>query len=259
MLKKLLKYDFKTLIHTLLPIYGISLILSIISNIAIHINKLTPIFKVPIAFITGLSILLCIGVVFITFIIGIVNFYKQTVKDEGYLLHTLPVSKNSILVSKLLSLISMEVLSLVVAIITALITLNVSPDKVCDVIKFVLDKIGDYKLTTLLITLAMFVGQITNILLVYVSISFGQKHSTNKLLFSIIYGVVVYNITQIVTTVIYLPLLLNNKYIEALSQTIPESHILNVMLLVAIVTSLIINIVYYILTKKNLETKLNLE
>lgn len=259
MLKKLLKYDFKTLIHTLLPIYGISLILSIISNIAIHINKLTPIFKVPIAFITGLSILLCIGVVFITFIIGIVNFYKQTVKDEGYLLHTLPVSKNSILVSKLLSLISMEVLSLVVAIITALITLNVSPDKVCDVIKFVLDKIGDYKLTALLITLAMFVGQITNILLVYVSISFGQKHSTNKLLFSIIYGVVVYNITQIVTTVIYLPLLLNNKYIEALSQTIPESHILNVMLLVAIVTSLIINIVYYILTKKNLETKLNLE
>ena len=259
MLKKLLKYDFKSLIQTLLPIYGIALILSIISNIFIRLNKITPIFRIPASFIIGLSILMCIGTVFITFIVGIVKFYKQTVKDEGYLLHTLPVSKNNIIISKLLSLITMEVLSLIVAITTLLITINIEPSKVIDTIKFMIETIGEYKLTALLFTLAVFIGQITNTLLIYVSISFGQKHSTNKLLYSIIYGIAIYNITQIITALIYLPLLLNPNYIEALSQTIPESQILNVMLIITSLISLTIGSVYYILTKKNLENKLNLE
>ena len=259
MLKKLLKYDFKTYIHTLLPIYGIGLILAVISNIFIRITKLTPIFRIPTALITGLSILVCIGTVFITYIIGIINFYKQTVKDEGYLLHTLPVSKNSIIISKLTSLIVMEFLSLIVALVTLTITVNLDPTKIIDVIKLVVERLQDYKFTVLLVLLTVLIGQITNTLLVFVSISFGQKHSTNKLLYSIIYGVVIYNITQVITTVIYLPILLNDKYVDALNQTVPESGILNIMLVIAMSTSLVIGTIYYILTKKNLENKLNLE
>lgn len=259
MLKKLLKYDYKTLTQTMLPVYGISLILSVISNIFIRINKITPIFRIPSGFITGLSILVCLGTVFLTFIVGIMNFYKQTVKDEGYLLHTLPVSKNSIIISKLTSLITMEVLSLIVAIITFLITINIDPIKVIDAIKMIIEKIGDYKLSTLLLIIAMFIGQITNTLLMFTSISFGQKHSTNKLLYSIIYGVVIYNITQIITAIVYSPILFNPKIIEALNETIPEVQILNMMLLMTMGISLVIGTVYYILTKKNLENKLNLE
>ena len=259
MLKKLLKYDYKTLIQTMLPVYGISLILSVISNIFIRINKITPIFRIPSGFITGLSIIVCIGTVFLTFIVGIINFYKQTVKDEGYLLHTLPVSKNNIIISKLTSQITMEILSLIVAIITLLITINIDPTKVIDTIKMVIEKIGDYKLSVLLMAVAMFVGQITNILLIYTSISFGQKHSTNKLLYSIIYGVVIYNITQVITAIVYSPILFNPKFIDALNETIPEVKILNIMLLMTMGISLVIGIVYYILTKKNLENKLNLE
>ncbi len=259
MLKKLLKYDYKTLTQTMLPVYGISLILSVISNIFIRINKITPIFRIPSGFITGLSILVCLGTVFLTFIVGIMNFYKQTVKDEGYLLHTLPVSKNSIIISKLTSLITMEVLSLIVAIITFLITINIDPIKVIDAIKMIIEKIGDYKLSALLLIIAMFIGQITNTLLMFTSISFGQKHSTNKLLYSIIYGVVIYNITQIITAIVYSPILFNPKIIEALNETIPEVQILNMMLLMTMGISLVIGTVYYILTKKNLENKLNLE
>lgn len=259
MLKKLLKYDFKTLLQTLLPIYGISLILSIISNIFIRLSKLTPIFRIPMTLITGLSILVCIGTIFITFICGIINFYKQTVKDEGYLLHTLPVSKSNIIISKLTSLITMEILSVLVVIITLIITININPSKIIDVIKTILENLEGYKLTSIIILLAILIGQITNILLVFTSISFGQKHATNKLLYSVIYGIVIYNITQIITTIIYLPILLNDKYVEALSETIPASNILNIMLIIATTTSLIIGIIYYILTKKNLENKLNLE
>lgn len=259
MLRKLLKYDFKTLLHTLLPIYGISLILSVISNIFMRITDLTPVFRVPMVFITGLSLVVSIGVLFISSIVGFICFYRQTVKDEGYLLHTLPVNKDSIIISKLLSLTVMELLSLVVAVISIIITINVDPLKVIDGIKVLFEAFTNYKLSAVLFGLAVLFGQINNILLIYVSISFGQKHSTNKLLYSIIYGVVIYNITQVITSLVYLPILLNSEYINALNETIPESYILNILLLISIFTTIVISFVYYILTKKNLENKLNLE
>ena len=259
MLKKLLKYDFKTLLHTMLPIYGISLILAVVSNIFLRINKLTPVFKIPSAFITGLAVLVAVGMVFITLIIGIINFYKQTVKDEGYLLHTLPVTKDSIIISKLTSVTVLSVLSVLVMGITLVITLNIDLNKIIEVIKNLLDFFQNYKLTGILILIAVVIGQILNTLLMYLSISFGQKHATSKLLYSIIYGVVIYNITQILTMLVYVPFLTNQKIMEALEQELPPSGILNTMLAVTIGVSLITSVIYYIFTKRNLEKKLNLE
>jgi hypothetical protein len=259
MLKKLLKYDFKTLLHTLIPVYGISLILSVLSNIFIRINKITPIFRIPSSLITGLSIVVCIGTIFISFIIGIINFYKQTVKDEGYLLHTLPVSKNNIIISKLTSITAMELLSLIVCLITIVITLNINPKTIIDFTRMAIEKMQGYKITTLLILIAVFLGQILNTLLIYTSISFGQKHSTNKLLYSIIYGVVIYNATQIITMLIYLPFITNKKYMDALNETLPPVKILNTMMIITIIATILTSVVYYILTKRNLEKKLNLE
>ena len=136
---------------------------------------------------------------------------------------------------------------------------QVSPSKVVDILKYLIERIGGYKLTAALMLIGILIGQISNTLLIYVSISFGQKHPTNKLLYSIIYGVVIYNVTQIATTVLYLPLLLNNSFVKALEQTVPTEKVLNITLGMTIGLSLIISVVYYILTKKNLETKLNLE
>lgn len=259
MLKKLLKYDFKLILQSMLPVYGISLALAIVSNIFLRINKLTPLFRIPSAFITGLSIMLCIGIVFITFIIGMVNFYKQTVKDEGYLLHTLPVSKNSIIISKVTSVTVTSILSIIVAVLAAIITLNIAPNDVIEVIKTFIKGLQNYTLPVTLVIIAVFLGQIVNTLLMYTSISFGQKHATNKLLYSIIYGVVIYNVTQIISALIYVPLISNEKIMNALEQEIPPADILNIMMIITIAISLITITIYYLLTKRNLEKKLNLE
>lgn len=47
-------------------------------------------------------IMLLVGVVYATYIYLIVRFYRTMYTDEGYLLHTLPVSKHQILISKIL-------------------------------------------------------------------------------------------------------------------------------------------------------------
>lgn len=49
-----------------------------------------------------LYILLLTGAVYAIFIYLVVHFYRSMYTDEGYLLHTLPVTKNQILVSKIL-------------------------------------------------------------------------------------------------------------------------------------------------------------
>lgn len=49
-----------------------------------------------------LYLLLLTGAVYAIFIYLVVHFYRSMYTDEGYLLHTLPVTKNQILVSKIL-------------------------------------------------------------------------------------------------------------------------------------------------------------
>ena len=47
-------------------------------------------------------VLLLVGAVYAIFIYIVVHFYRSMYTDEGYLLHTLPVTENQILVSKIL-------------------------------------------------------------------------------------------------------------------------------------------------------------
>ena len=135
MLKKLLKYDIKSLSNTLLPIYGVTLLTAVISVIFQELKDLTPIFRVPMGLITGLSLFLSFGVVIITFIIGIQKYYNQTSKDEGYLIHTLPVKKSNIILSKLISQLIFQILSCIITIISFLIIAQVPLNDIVDAIK----------------------------------------------------------------------------------------------------------------------------
>ena len=87
MLKKLLKYDIKSYANTLLPIFGLTLLLAVFSRIFMLLKDLAPVFRVPMGLVMGLAMLLTSAVPFITFVIGIDRFNKQMTKDEGYLTH----------------------------------------------------------------------------------------------------------------------------------------------------------------------------
>lgn len=260
MLKKLLKYDIKSLSNTLLPIYGITLLTALTSVIFQKLEDLTPIFRVPMDLITGLSLFLSFGVLIITFIIGIQKYYNQTSKDEGYLIHTLPVKKSSIVLSKLTSQLIFQILSCIITIISFLIIAQVPLNDIVDAIKELVRIFTDYSSTTFIIALlVLLVAYITSILLIYVSISFGQKHSNNKVRYSVGYGIIIYIITQIITALIYTPLLQNENFIEELNKTFPSETVANITLLIVTGVSVLTSITYLYLTTRNLEKNLNLE
>lgn len=65
-------------------------------NVAVDMLDIMSIFAIM------FFIMLLVGVVYAAYIYLIVRFYRTMYTDEGYLLHTLPVSKHQILISKIL-------------------------------------------------------------------------------------------------------------------------------------------------------------
>ena len=101
---------------------------------------------------------------------------------------------------------------------------------------------------------------IYNQVMIYASIALGQKHN-NKVMYSVIYGVVLYNVTQILSVVILIPVMFLDpnyqKYINGTS--ISDFGLINGYLLFALFLSILFTVAYYILTVKVLDKKLNLE
>ncbi len=260
MLKKLLKYDIKSYANTLLPIFGLTLLLAVFSRIFMLLKDLAPVFRVPMGLVMGLAMLLTSAVPFITFVIGIDRFNKQMTKDEGYLTHTLPVKKHTIISSKLLTQILFQIASVIVSLCSACIIVNVKLVDLKEAIKLIIEMITQYSaLTPILVLLIILFGYIVMTLLIYTAISFGQRHATNKSKFAILYGIIIYIIQQIITSVIYAPLLMDDKITRELEKTLPSATVLNISLLISLSALLITSVAYYYLTTRNLEKKLNLE
>ena len=260
MLNKLMKYDIKSLSITLLPIYGITLLLSVVARITSELSKTITIFKIPSSFILTLSVLTSISIIFGTFFVGIIKFYNSMIKDEGYLTHTLPVKKTSLILSKLITSISFQIISILIAVVTLYISFGFNHMDVIKVLMELTREISENnKWAILLIALSFVFGHINNILLMYTSISLGQKHNSNKLVYSVIYGIVLYNISQIVSVIFLIPLMLNEHVMIELEKQVPDADVFNIILIITLVISVVISIVYFIITKKMLEKKLNLE
>ena len=165
MLKKLLKYDIKSLSNTLLPIYGVTLLTALISVIFQKLEDITPIFRVPMSLITMLAGFLSFGVIIITFIVGIQKYYNQTSKDEGYLIHTLPVKKSNIILSKITSQLIFQILSCIITAASITIIAQVPLNDIIDAInaKSELSKITDIHNSIISIISSIHNKHITNI------------------------------------------------------------------------------------------------
>lgn len=260
MLKKLMKYDLKSLYKTLIPIYFVLIAISLFNRFAHFASTKLSILQIPAGFITGLYIILLIGVFIATFIVTIIRFYNNLIKDEGYLMHTLPVKKSQLILSKLFTSMIVLLSSSVIGIMGLLIgSYGIYFD-----IEFIKDAFELLKLFNklfiVLMILSAIVGFILQQLIVYLAIALGQKHNGNKIVYSVVYGIVIYNVIQILSsTILIVPMMFSDKYWNYLNQDIPPMNFLNGYLMVAIIISIIFTFICYIITEKTMTKKLNLE
>lgn len=115
MLRKLLKYEFKNTYKVILLLLGAVALATLIGFISLQSpfwdslsgrNRYSDSLAVDLLsmmsfFSITFYIIMLVGVVYAALIYLVVRFYRTMYTDEGYLLHTLPVTKHQILISKI--------------------------------------------------------------------------------------------------------------------------------------------------------------
>jgi hypothetical protein len=96
MLGKLMKYEFMAMGRVFLPMYAALIIVSLVNSLLVNLPSATP----AIIGIIG-SVLLITGISVVTLILILQRFNNNLLSNEGYLMMTLPVSTDRLILSKL--------------------------------------------------------------------------------------------------------------------------------------------------------------
>jgi hypothetical protein len=125
MLSKLLKYDLRSMLKSFLLIWGAALILAFVNHFTLgglHFESssfmVSSLLKV-VPFLMFLAIMVSMAVLTLIFVIQ--RFYNGLLKDEGYLMFTLPVKPWQLITSKGISAVLVNIISGIIAIVAIMI------------------------------------------------------------------------------------------------------------------------------------------
>ncbi len=266
MLGKVLKYDLKRLGQSLTPLYIITLILSIIVLGGSYLTDMHQLFTIAYGTVLFFFIILLMAVGIGTFFVSIQKFYQNLLKDEGYLTNTLPVTKNTLILSKVLSscifmAISSIVIALSLCIAFAKFEIWTIVPKVYELGLFRQIMGMEEPFATIVLVIMCIISYIVQLLFFYFAIALGQRHNTNRLVYSFVYGLVLYSIQQVISLIFLgIFILVNPDVVSMLNnQVSPSVSILGVIYVGSMIISIVIGLVYYFGTVYIFKKKLNLE
>ncbi len=267
MTKKLLKYDIKATARYLIPLYAISLAISLVNGFVkpFDIIENAQGFNLQLAISVMLVIvfyIMILGMLFGTIVTQIQRFQKNLLSDEGYLSFTLPVKPWQHILSKLFTALIWIALCIIVMILNFSIVARVSIVSLFDALSKSLNEIeiifggGAYVLLIIYLLFALLLIWIT----VCNSIAIGHNFQNNKIIASFITFFVFYFITQILmgtAAIIYLLITFGSfDNIPMHSDTIPNGG-----LFLGVFTIIIglLSLGHYLSLNYFLKNKLNLE
>ena len=268
MLGKLLKYELKATSRVFVPLYIAILVVSIVNGLSLNLEILN---------IQGLAtiVLMClfISLFVITIVVTIQRFNKNLLKDEGYLMFTLPVSSKHLVLSKYLTSLIWTFLSFIVAFLSFTIIFMIPTYKYFDFSYFInefnllfsnmlnLNILGQF----IKIILLMIISYTIFIFNVYLALSVGQLPIFNRFRnVSSFIGFLVINLlisyAQNIVSLFVNDASVNIEAIDNINYAISSvTSIVSKGLNIAIVINLIIILVLFFATTYILDKKLNLE
>lgn len=114
MLRKLLKYEFKSTVRSFGVVYLIMIVLCGLTGILDAVSRVITVDSSITVTLIALTMLFLFAAVIITTVLNLNRFYKGVFQDEGYLLHTLPVRPWQIIASKLLPAVVWTIVTVLV-------------------------------------------------------------------------------------------------------------------------------------------------
>ena len=289
MLGKLIKYDFKALKKTLLPLCFGAVALSVFVTILMRLFYLYQDYSQNLSrvlddiFGTVLTLLLIFGFLglvaaaIVSWFLILKRYYQNLFKDDGYLTFTLPVKTSGILLSKLISSTIWSLITSLFAIVSIAIFVVFGTSRqfinmdAIDTFSRIWEAywstplltLKDYIIIPIIFTILVLSSVVQNILLLFLAITLGNQVSRkHKILGSVgMYFVVNTVASIIVSTAMILLTYAGLEQIDndSIFSITPGMDIVYIYLSVVIVISAALSVAYFFVNKYILKNHLNLE
>lgn len=229
MILKLLKYDLKGIGRKLLPLYALTIVLSLLNRFSA--NSLfsyesqvssEPWFEMLSAILVGIYIIAIIAVFIVTFYILVAKYNRSVFGDEGYLTNTLPLTQTQIIMSKTINFLIWSLISTLVAGISLIIIVYQSwwmPEfmqfmrEVGVLIKQLwTSSLSNNKVAIILFAITIIITPISEILNIFLCVGIGNKFK-HKLAAGVVAYLVINMFISFITT------LVTNNIVDSMSMT----------------------------------------
>lgn len=263
MLLKLIKYDFREQFREHIGLYALVFVSALTEIILASFE-----FDLVSVFFWALHSLSVIAMFICSLVIIVIYFRRNLLKDEGYLMNTLPVEPWKLYVSKFLTAFVLFILDLIVAVLTFSI-MNHGFAWIKDIIGSMSDEFANAGFT--MSPVVMF-GSIAVISLLYTismlffSLTTGYRANGSKDANSVLTFIILYVIGQVANIIVmiftfFIPLSSKGSITYILNVLNPQevAGLMNRAVIGALAVSLLLTVVYVAGSIYNMTKKLNLE
>ena len=263
MLKKLLKYELKSIFKFLIIFYSLSLFFGILSRIFLSIEN-SLIMNIIGKVCSGTAIAMMFNILINNLMRLWVKFKQNLYGDESYLTHTLPIEKKTLYLSKILTSIITLFTSIAVVVLTIFIAYY-SKENLELVKNLLLPVAESYGITIVNILLAFFFIiflEFANALQSgFTGIILGHKMNNTKTGYSVLFGIGAYIATQIFVLLITFITALFNKDLMNLFFTneMINVEIIKMVIYLAIIIYLVTFIILYFINLKLFKKGVNVD
>ncbi len=275
MLRKLIKYDMKSISRVFIPMWILTPVVALMLSFAIRgMSTWTQNFQSSGFMVAGNGILLMVmmllffgimvGLFVMTILFTIQRFWNGLLKDEGYLMFTLPVKVWQLIVSKAVTATIVSCIGVVVGIFSCMILAVFSTDEIITSLAYawkylfgVVWKINSRFWINLVLSILLFIIMLVeNVYHVYTSMAVGQLWQEHRVLGSCLSYVGISMIVSVITHVMEVILYeLTPWEWNFYMGTYSDAAYLLMLLFISVVQVMI----YHVITERILSTKLNLE
>ena len=262
MLKKLLKYDLKWCFKPLIVFYILSIFFAIMVRIVESFEQSLIILIID-KICCGVLIAMIINILINCFMRNWARFVKNIYKDESYLTHTLPVSKNKIYLSKILTTIITLLTSFIV--IVACLAISSLNNDTWIILKESLEQSAIYFDSSVfgfifVMLIAIFFEFLFMMMSGILGIIIVHKSNNLKIVKSIIIGFITYMMLSAISVVIlYIAGLLNPDIMLVFNSMDISSNALKDMMIVGIIVYAVYNVIIYFAGNKLLNKGVNVD
>ncbi len=263
MLNKLLKYDLKYMIKNMSVFYILAIFFSITTRILFSLNE-TTIVNIIGQISVGCMFAMLANILINTMMRSWIRFRDSIYKDESYLTHTLPVTKNNIYDSKFIQTLIFFIFGFMV-IVFCLFIAYYTKDRWILLKGYINSITIGLNINTVLFVMGMlsviFLEIFNAIQCGFLGIIMGYKKNNNKIGYAVIYGFINYLLSQgMVLLLVFIVGLFNKNIMDLFkSNVVFTASSFKLLVVLAIGLYLLIIWLMSIICKKEFNKGVNIE